>query len=165
MIKTLLLLILTIFIAGCSSSQIKSNNIKLTSNKKSVETIENQVDVFFEGQKIDSMTYTQFEALINGSAFYNELLEAEREGRVYVSLESNPWEVSLIGKKYCTHMNIIWKTKDGKVLKKTRLKVELRIPEGGKTMSNLRIEYRNVEEIGFPISTGLAILFFVLLFI
>lgn len=106
-------------------------------------------ELFHDGEKVGKISIEGFEEMRKAAGIKKEEWEAEKEGRVEVSLKDDPWEVT-IGEKFVTEVTIVWKNKDGKEIKTIVLEQEFTIKK--ETMSSFRIFYRDIAEIGFPIA-------------
>jgi len=138
---------------------IESKSKKLTEVKKK----EDVISIYRGTEKIGELSLDEFEAIIKASSSYEKILEAEKEKRVYVFFKDNPWELKP-GKSVNTEVYIIWKDKKETPLKKVILKLTMEVPKEGQVMSKIRILYRDVAEIGFPVSVGILILVLGLVF-
>lgn len=112
---------LIISILGCSVDPLI---IKTNTELKGKE-----VDVYYKGEYCGSLTYKNADVIYQSSVVFAKQLDAEKDKRVSVKLYDNPWLIP-VGKKYKTQVDLIWKDKNGNIVKKVNLKVDLERPKG-----------------------------------
>jgi len=165
--KKFILLLSMIFFVSCST--LGKNTVKNTEKPKkpdksitivnaSTKTDANLIYIYNEGTLVGTMTINEFRALVKDAKSYNEILKAEKEGRIKVVLKDNPWKLDLKGSVFTTYLTIYWKDTQGKQLKKVVIKITLDVPKEGKKMSKLRVKYRDIAEVVAPTSLFLLIL-------
>lgn len=122
-----------------------------------------EVDIYYKNIYYGSLKKEHFVAMVKASNAYAELIEAEKEHRVVIILKDNPWEINTEGKIYTTDITIVWYNRKKEKVKEIVLKAELEIPKDGSKMPVWRKIYRDVSEVGFPLSIILNILFITIL--
>lgn len=123
--------------------------------------------VFYGGKFVQSMSYSDYQNIMLITLRNSEIIEAEKEGRVKIFLHNDPWELKE-NSTYTSKMDITWYTKENKELKK--ISIDIKITKNDKSVTAKNTDkileiYRDVAMIGFPITSGLSILFFVLLLV
>jgi hypothetical protein len=118
------------------------------------------VQICYDNQVVKEMSLEEWVALTDGAEMFYEELDAETDKpkRVRIVLVEDIWKISNPD-KFETEMIVQWVDKDGDVFKEFILSVEIVIDEDTRKFSDWRIKYRDVAEIGFPISILFNILF------
>lgn len=116
------------------------------------------IKFYINKQYYGEMTVEQFQALQEGASIYNDLLKSELNKQVKVTVINNintdgPTQIEI---------HVIWYTEKKEILKQLTILSDVTFKEG--TMSTLRSKYRDVSEVGFPVSS-IVILLVILLHI
>jgi hypothetical protein len=123
--------------------------------------IDNNIYITQSDKIIGRFTPEQFETLVQGADKYKEIMLAQVEKRVNIVC-SEIKETDIKG-EYKTNIRIIWINKNNMEI--NFIEVELILNIDNDTSQNIpewRIVYRDLSEIGFPITGGLLILILVL---
>ena len=123
--------------------------------------IDNNIYITQSDKIIGRFTPEQFETLVQGADKYKEIMLAQVEKRVNIVC-SEIKETDTKG-EYKTNIRIIWINKNNMEI--NFIEVELILNIDNDTSQNIpewRIVYRDLSEIGFPITGGLLILILVL---
>lgn len=112
----------------------------------------NPIVFYYQGEQVGKMTPAQFSNLLRSASIYAELTEAEKDSRVKVLIKDAPWNISQSQTMYETQIKIQWLNKDKQVIKQLTMDVELEIPIDHEKYSEIRVIYRDVSEIGFPVA-------------
>lgn len=111
------------------------------------------VDVYHNNKIQFSMTYDEFNLILQSANIYYKIIDAEKNNRVIIELKNNPWTLS--NQKYITEAYIVWLDKNNNQIKKITVEIKLN-PAETKSFGN---EYYNmVSNVGFPIMTILVLL-------
>lgn len=112
------------------------------------------VDFYVGGEYVQSMTYKQWKIFSESAKLHMEIIEAEKDGNIKVNFHKNPWQ-AIVGETFKTKIDFIWykevKGKE-KVIKKLTIEQSIEVPKDGLRLPEYRVFYRDVAEIGFPIS-------------
>ncbi len=132
-----------------------------------IEDNVDQIEFFFKGKKVGEMTKEELQATIKAGGAYNKEIEAEISDprRLEVIFLKKPWIIKKTKNKYRANILINWYeiiNNKKEVFKSLNLTLDL-ILDKSNQMSKWRIMYRNISEVGFPISTGLVILIILLI--
>lgn len=118
-----------------------------------------KIQIVFQDQIIEEWTYDEFEALIDAANFHNEILKAEEHGRVTITLEKDPWQITdeIL---FSTDAIIRWYKKDNRFVLK-EIVVELHILKNKQQNSLIMWiskVYTKTARIGFPVTIVIIIL-------
>ena len=117
--------------------------------------------IYQNNHVIGVISISQFKNLIEGAERYKDIMEAQMNNRV--TIVSGKVVKDYSG-KYKTKFIVTWKNEKGETLNFISSTLEINI-ENDKALgiAKRRIIYRNVSEIGFPISFGLLLIIIALL--
>ena len=125
---------------------------------------QNDIIVSQNGKAIGSFTVEQFKTLIDGADKYKEIMEAQKDNRVSVQLLNDVEKTTIIN-QYKAVVKIRWVSKDNKEINYIDAIIFINIDNQNEgDVSECRIVYRNISEIGFPITGGLLIFVLIILF-
>ena len=111
---------------------------------------------------IGKFSPTQFEVLIKGASKYEEIMLAQKEEKVSIIC----YEMKATDNKgeYKTTVRIIWLDQNNKEVNFIESELILNIDnDASQNIPQWRITYRNIAEIGFPITGGFLIIVLIIL--
>jgi len=117
------------------------------------------VDVYYNNEYQLTWTLEEFNTIIKAAKFHSEIIDAEKNERVYIKLEDTIWKLKEKSiNEFVTGMEIIWEDEKGNILKLIPIEAtitEVKIEET--KLGFLRRMYTRIAEIGFPIAILLLI--------
>ena len=85
----------------------------------------NSIEIYYKKQLIETMTISQFQALVKGADLYNEEIKAETNNRIKIFLEDDPWNLIQNG-KYITYAYIYWYNENNEIIKSLKIQIKLK---------------------------------------
>ena len=118
---------------------------------------DNNIYIMQYNKIIGQFTIEQFKNLVKASDNYKDIMEAQNEKRVTITCDTIK-STDREG-EYKAILKVSWKNKKGVELNYITSEITLNIDNDTTNgISQWRIVFRNVAEIGFPITSGLLIL-------
>lgn len=115
-----------------------------------------------DGKQIGRMSPAQFELVVTSADKYKQLMLAQKEQRV--SIQCDKVVATSTQGLYTTTLKIVWKDKQGNELNYITSALTLNINnDNSQLLPEWRIKYRDISEIGFPITGGLIVLVLLIL--
>jgi len=115
----------------------------------------NHIGIFYQEKFIGSMPLEEYEILVKSASIYQDELKAENNKRIKITVKENPYLIKF-GETFTADVKIIWINEKQEIFKEMILENSLTLKK--ENLHEIRILYRDISEIGFPIS-------FLLLFI
>ncbi len=113
-----------------------------------------EIDIYVGGEYVQSMTFQQWKIFSESAKLYSQILIAERKENIDINFHKSPWK-AVIGETFTTQIDFTWyREVDGKkiVLKTMSIEQSIDVPKDGLKLPEYRVFYRDVAEVGFPIS-------------
>lgn len=111
---------------------------------------------------IGKFTPEQYESLVKGADNYKELMLAQNENRVSIILIEEVKET--LTNQYKGKIKIVWKDAKGNEINYLISEINFQITnKGDAVVPEWRIIYRDISEIGFPVTTGILIIILLIL--
>jgi len=114
------------------------------------------IQIYQNGKLIGTMSKQHFEELVRGAENYKDIIEAQNSNRIKII--ANKIEMIDVHNRYKCNFRISWKNKDQEEINYVVSDLLLDI-DNEQGMSKFRIVYRDISEVGFPLSLGIIILF------
>ncbi len=113
--------------------------------------------IYQGGVKIGSYTKEEFIRLIKGYEHYTEIMNAQANDRLVVSIMDTPYKTGKVKNEYSAKFRISWENSSHVEINYLIIESLVTIPEegGGAAIPEWRVMYRDISEIGFPISSVL----------
>jgi len=118
------------------------------------------VQIYQNGKQIGTMSKEQFTELVRGAENYKEIMEAQNKNRIRII--ANKIETTEDKNVYKCTFRFSWKNQKQEEINYVVSDLLIQIDDE-MGMSNFRIYYRNISEIGFPISISAIFLILILL--
>jgi len=116
----------------------------------------------WQGDKmIGVMSVEQFQAQVSGAERTQKEIDAEQNNRVIITILDTPYKMDGVD-QYSVQFEISWIDKNNIAFKTIKMK-SIVVINKDKPISEFRMVYRDVAEIGFPVSGGLLILILIIL--
>lgn len=110
------------------------------------------IEVVDKNTVVGRLSIESLEKLVEASEKYKDIMEAQKNNRLSISLLDAVRETKVIG-QYKTKIKISWFNDKGKEVNYITLDVILNIDNQSEAnIPQWRIQYRNVAEYGFPVS-------------
>lgn len=120
------------------------------------------VDVYDGKKVVGKLSIQSLEQLLEASEKYKEILDAQKYGRVYIDL-IEPVKKTKVPGQYEAKIKISWRTEINKEVNYIISTFTLNIDnEKEASIPEWRVLYRNISEIGFPISSLLIIILMII---
>ena len=111
---------------------------------------------------VGKLSVTSLKELVGASKNYKDIIEAQTEDRLVIT--TTDIKATSIKGKYEASLKMSWKNSDGVEVNYISAVMFLKIKnENQALVPEWRLAYRDVAEIGFPISFGLLILLLILI--
>ncbi len=135
--------------------------IALATLKTEIPNDDKYIYMYYKTQNAGKMTIEEFRQLKTSAENYVAELNSEREKRVKVHLNDDPW-LMVINNKYETVARIVWYDKDNKELKSISVKMKM-TPTTSNNELKWQTTYSKFAEISLPIAIALIAILILLL--
>ncbi len=131
--------------------------------KKNINKDQDYFEIYYQGKRLTIITVEQFKSMLHDARLYNIERDIEENNGVRIYLKDNPWNIETDQKTFKTEITLRWEDDKGQVIKEMILVAEFGIPEGSNrnVFPEWRRVYRNVSEVGFPVSVVLNVIFII----
>ena len=120
------------------------------------------VNIADGGRIVGKLSVTSLKELVGASKKYKDIIEAQTEDRLII-VTSDVKDTAIKG-KYEATLKMSWKNSEGAEVNYVTVLMFLRIKQENQALiPEWRIIYRDVAEIGFPVSFSLLILLLILI--
>ena len=126
---------------------------------------DNNIYIYQYGSRIGMYTKEEFVNLLKGYNQYKDIMEAQSDNRVVVSLIETPYKTGSTKNEYTAKFRVVWENKEKTGINYLIIESIVTIPEetGGVFLPAWRVVYRDISEIGFPVSSVLMIICMIIL--
>lgn len=126
---------------------------------------DNNIYIYQYGSRIGMYTKEEFINLLKGYNQYKEIMEAQSENRVVVSLIDTPYKTGSTKNEYTAKFRVVWENKEKTEINYLVIESIVTIPEetNGVFLPAWRVVYRDISEVGFPASSILLIICMIIL--
>lgn len=161
--KYLAILLPIIFIIGCISQQKVQNSsimlVKTSEKTNKCDCVKDCISIYYKNKFVDNIQKKCFEEMVKSVGILSKIQMAEKNENGYkieIELEDNPWNTKR-SQDFNTLLYVKYIDNKGKVFKKITIQAKLKMGNDG-DISGPWLLYRQVAEIGFPLSFLLLII-------
>ena len=126
---------------------------------------DNNIYIYQYGSRIGMYTKEEFINLLKGYNQYKEIMEAQSDNRVVVSLIDTPYKTGSTKNEYTAKFRVVWENKEKTEINYLVIESIVTLPEetNGVFLPAWRVVYRDISEVGFPVSSVLMIICMIIL--
>lgn len=117
-----------------------------------------EIDIYYKDKYIDSMSLKDFENQIKMAENYYQQILAEKNKKIKIILEKNPWEI-INNDIFVTDANIIWYNEKDEIIKDIKISISIRKDnETNELIILIDKIYTQTAKYGFPVLLVILIL-------